>query len=261
MKPVFRFAALIALLAAAVSAQAGEAPANAPPTPVLVELFTSEGCSSCPPADALLQRMDRYQPIAGAELIVLSEHVDYWNHLGWSDPYSSAFFSERQESYGRALGLETVYTPQMIVDGNAEFTGGSWGKASQALTKAAIAPKIPVTIEGISVEPGNPQSVRMQIKAESTAARHSADVFVAFALDHAESQVLHGENGGRRLTHVAVAQSIKKIGRLEKGRSSSWEAELKLKPGADPSNLRVIVFLQEDGPGKVIGAAMRQLGH
>src|SRR5438105_3206681 len=115
--------------------------------PVVVELFTSEGCSSCPPADALLARLAE-EPLAGnVQLIALEEHVDYWNDLGWADPFSSRDWTSRQYVYSEALGNGNPYTPQMVVDGAVEFVGSQKQKARQAILEAAGKTKIPVTLE------------------------------------------------------------------------------------------------------------------
>src|SRR5258707_14554463 len=116
-------------------------PAGANATPVVVELVTSEGCSSCPPADEVLSKLDKMQPIDGVEVIALGEHVDYWNKLGWIDPYSSEDFSRRQSRYSDAFKQDSVYTPQMIVDGLDEFAGGNMERARMAIARAAQAPK------------------------------------------------------------------------------------------------------------------------
>src|SRR5215470_15527324 len=115
-------------------------------SPVLVELFTSEGCSDCPAADRLLEQLDQSQPVPGAQIIVLSEHVDYWDRLGWKDPFSAHFFSERQEEYARRFRLDSVYTPQMVVDGEAEFVGSNGRQALAAVGAAARTKKAAVRL-------------------------------------------------------------------------------------------------------------------
>jgi hypothetical protein len=222
---------------------------------ILVELFTSEGCSSCPPADALLQKMDASQPVPGAQLIVLSEHVDYWDHDGWKDPNSSPALTQRQEDYVHALGLDTAYTPQIVVDGTGLLRPGDAQQFIKLFQGAAAAPKIPVRIGDMNVDAG---VLHARIEAEGSSDKRNADVYVAVALDHVESQVLHGENGGRRLTHVAVVVQLTKIGKLQKGKSFDETIQLKLKPGTDPKNLRIVAFVQEPGPGRLLGAALRR---
>ena len=231
---------------------------NSAQTPVLVELFTSEGCSSCPPADRLLQDLDK-QPVPGAQVIVLSEHVDYWNHIGWKDPYSSRFFSDRQGAYSGHFGLNSVYNPELVVDGATEFVGSDSRRANQACAEARSSQKISVRISNVSVGDGN---IQARVEADSLPESFSpsnAEVVAVVALNHAESQVSAGENSGRRLTHVAVVQSLTRIGTVEKGKNLSQDVRLKLPSGDDPSNLRLIVFVQESGPGKVLGATLERV--
>lgn len=227
--------------------------------PVLIELFTSEGCSSCPPADALVRKLDAGQPISGAQLIVLSEHVTYWDHDGWKDRYSSPTLTDRQSEYERALGRNTAFTPQIIVDGTEEIRNGNTAQqVEEVLQRAKTAPKVPVHIGEVTVNSGNPSVLRIHIETGENLAKHNADVYVAIALDRVESEVLRGENGGRHLVHVSVVQELSRIGKLPKGRTFAQDVELRLKPGTDPKNLRLMAFVQESGPGKVLGAALRK---
>jgi hypothetical protein len=227
-------------------------------TPVLVELFTSEGCSSCPPVEAWLQRVDAAQPLPGAQMIVLSEHVDYWDHDGWKDPFALTFFTERQVGYVRALKLETPYTPQAIVNGKSELRFSEPQQVSEILEKAASAPQIPVRISALSVDASATPLLRAHIDVDGEEEKRSADIFAAVALDHAESHVTRGENGGKLLTHVAVVQEMVKVGKLDKGKAFSRDIQVKLRPGFDSSNLRLVVFVQEPDLGQVVGAALQK---
>lgn len=226
-------------------------------TPVLVELFTSEGCSSCPPADRFLEKLDR-QLVPGAEVIVLSEHVDYWNHIGWKDPYSSHLYSDRQSTYANRFGLDSVYTPQMVVNGATEFVGSNSVLADKAFAKVLSTPKVAVRISSVSLGPA--KTLRAQVEADalpSSFRQREAEVYVALALNHAESHVSGGENGGRTLSHVAVVRDLVKVGPLKHDEGFAQEVQLRLESGLDTHNLRVIAFVQEPKQGKVLGAAER----
>ena len=257
MKIKTKFAVLLAFmwLATAINSPAD---GNSPASPILVELFTSEGCSSCPPADAWLQQIDTSQPAPGAQIIVLSEHVDYWDHDGWKDPHSSHALTERQNEYARKLGLSTPYTPQLIVDGTSEVHLNDAEETKRTFEKAATAPAIPLRLTAISRDGGSPEVIQAHVEADGSSAKNNADVFVAVAIDHVESQVAKGENAGKHLTHVAVVESLEKIGTLKKGKTFDQDIRLKLKPGTDSASLRVIAFLQESGPGRIVGGALER---
>jgi len=209
------------------------------PVPVVAELFTSEGCSSCPPADRLLQELDRTQPVAGARVIVLSDHVDYWNQLGWRDPFSLPQFSRRQEQYARVLGGD-VYTPEMVIDGREPVLGSDAAAVRKAILRAAGRSKAPVRI----VKVGADAAVAVSIPP---LAKGRADVWLATADESGRSSVNRGENSGRTLTHVAVVRRMAKVGSV--GKSEGMEKTLNLPPEAQ----RVIVFLADSG-GTILGA-------
>jgi hypothetical protein len=216
--------------------------------PLVIELFTSEGCSSCPPADRLLAELDRQQPVAGAQLIVLSEHVDYWNTQGWIDPYSSHEFTERQERYGAALRVADVYTPQAVIDGRLEVVGNSSSKVQAAIQEALRARKIPLRLEATRGENG----IRAQLQVGGELSR-GAEIYFAVAEDAVASKVSAGENSGRVLTHTAVVRSLTKSGRPASDKRV--DAQLKTSPRWG-KHLRVIAFVAEHEGGKIIAAAV-----
>jgi hypothetical protein len=260
MKIIWLFALAVATLSAWLF-RSGLPPTRASEArvPVLVELFTSEGCSSCPPADAYLQKLDRDQPVSGAEIVVLSEHVDYWDGLGWRDPYSSRSFTDRQNAYGSRFGLKTVYTPQMVVDGTSEFVGNDSHLAEKAFAKAMGRAKTGIRFSSLSIETG---SVRAHLETDSLPPGvRGAEVYVALALDHAESQVSGGENSGRKLTYTSVLRTLQRVGTVRSGESFSEDVHVSLDRGSDLHNLRLIAFLQEPGYGNIAGAVMQSIRH
>jgi len=229
---------------------------DAAAAPVLIELFTSEGCSSCPPADALLAKLDGMQ-LPGEQPIVLSEHVDYWDHDGWRDVYSSSFFTERQQAYVRRLGGDEPYTPQMVIDGAAQMNGSNAPAVGKALEAARSHVKIPVRISSAAL--ADAKTIRIHLEVDALPADFKArkvDLFIAVALARAESHVSAGENKGRDIRHVAVVESISKVGSVEKGKNFDRDVLVKVKAGLDPGNLRVVAFAQNGDAGEVVGASL-----
>lgn len=238
-------------------------PASGERRPVLVELFTSEGCSSCPPADELLTQLDQAQPIADAEVIALSEHVDYWNHLGWADPFSSAQFSERQSHYANVFHRDDVYTPQMVVDGSEEFVGSNVSRARASIEAAARAPKARITLavapEAKAASTDLPLAVQIENVPEITKGDR-AEVVLAISESGLRSAVARGENSGRRLSHTAVARRLATIGSINAEPSAFTITAIAHLDGKWPrSHLKVIVFVQERRSRRVLGAAAMPL--
>ena len=220
-------------------------------TPVVVELFTSEGCSSCPPADALLVKLS-LQAGNGTELVLLGEHVDYWNYIGWTDRFSSPQFSQRQSDYGRALHSQT-YTPQMVIDGTREFVGSDVSEAQRDIAAAAKEPKpahVTLTWEGAN---------RLHVSVQSSA-QQSGTVLLATTEDGLSTAVQAGENGGRTLRHAAVVRQLKKVGDLRNG---DFQATVDLTPRPDwnRDKLKLAVLVEEPATMKILGAGEVAYSH
>jgi hypothetical protein len=251
---------LITLLAAgalagvALTAKTAISPLQAAPAstagrmPVIVELFTSEGCSSCPPADALLSQLAKTQPVGGAEVIALGEHVDYWDHGGWADRFSSRRFSARQSDYANAFRKDTVYTPQMIVDGQTQFVGSDEDAARAAIARAAREPKAQVSV----TQTGNALAVRVG-HLPASAKNDPAEVVLAITEDGLSSSVGGGENAGRRLTHSAVVRQLTPLGLVSGGAFSAAPAVKSA--GGRHGERHAVVFVQERASRRIVGAA------
>jgi hypothetical protein len=233
-----------------LSARGGLAPA--PRAPVLVELFTSEGCSTCPAADALLASLQREQPVGGAEIIPLGLHVDYFNHLGWKDAFSSASFTTRQRDYSQVFGPDSVYTPQIVIDGREAIPGNDDGQVRRAIESAALRTHLPLRV--IARVTGN----RLRITADLPGAPPDAeriDLFGAITEDDLTSVVKRGENKGRTLHHVAVARTIRRLQTLTSS-ASVLESEFQTAKGWSLPRSRAVVWLQGANSRQVYAAAI-----
>lgn len=253
----FNLSAGLLALTAAASISAG-ADKDGARVPVLLELFTSEGCSSCPPADRLLEVLDQKQPVPGADLIVLSEHVDYWDRLGWRDPFSSPQYSARQQEYASKFSRDGVYTPQLVVDGRFGFVGSDGREASSAIQRAMREPKMAIAIPNIARD-GNQVTARIELPAsEQNTNVGKAVLYVAIADNRAESHVTRGENGGRSLAHVGVVRVLKQVGTIDLESAFAKNVTLSIQPGAGSNGMRLVAFIQDPRSGHVLGVAVQK---
>ncbi len=239
----------ICLMAATISLQAQSV--------VLVELFTSEGCSSCPPADALLRQVNGTHTSAGQLLVGISEHVTYWNSLGWSDPFSSAALTDRQNAYAGRFRLEGVYTPQMVINGEEQIVGSDRAALVRAVEKEQeTQPRLSLHILSLRSD-GATLTVTFSTSGE-VPAHGGADLIAVLADDSDRSSVLHGENSGQTLAHVAVARSIARVARVQAAGERTVQIPI-------PSSFQgsqghhLILFAQTPGYGRVLGVDTKPL--
>ncbi len=239
---------LAGLMAATAAAQTPTAPPAAPSERVvLVELFTSEGCSSCPPADQLLRQIDGTRLSSGVRMIVVSEHVTYWDHLGWKDPFSAETMTARQNAYGDRFHLDSVYTPQMVVNGETELVGGNGPKLQKAVETAHAADAMALRIGGVTV---SGDSVAATISLDGVVPAHGAELFAAIAEDETTQRVKGGENSGRTLAHASVARAMVRVAKVRAAGDSPLKLTL---PPADAGTRRhLVVWAQEPGLGRVL---------
>jgi hypothetical protein len=227
---------------------------------VLVELFTSEGCSSCPPADALLRQVNGTQTRGGKLIVGISQHVTYWNSLGWPDPYSSPANTERQNDYAQHFHLEGVYTPQMVINGSQQIVGSDRGAFARAVQKEDEQPS-PIALRILSLKVEG-DAVTFTYSADGAAPPHGADLIAVLADDYDRSNVLRGENAGEALAHVAVARSLVRVASLHITPQAASErtAQIKLPPSFQAAaKHHLILFAQTPGNGPVLGVDTKPL--
>ena len=242
----------------ALDSQENPKPPASQTSPVVVELFTSEGCSSCPPADAFLAKLAEQGPAHNLHIVALEEHVDYWDDQGWRDPFSSHNWTTRQDAYAGVLGNKNPYTPQMVVDGSVECSGGQQQLAVQTIVKESAQAKTPVTLS--QEEAGKPGSENFSVqigKLMPTAKGGAAEVWLAITETGLHSSVTRGENAGHELSHAAVVRSMRKIGEAKPDRdvAFSGDAAIPIRNEWKRDNLKAVAFVQERNSLRILGAA------
>ncbi len=225
--------------------------------PVIVELFTSEACASCPAADAMLARLERTQPISGVRIIALEEHVDYWNQLGWTDPFSAPQFHARQNEYAVAAHVEDIYTPQMIVNGQVGFEGADVNRAYEEIGRAAQPPVTSVDLStALNTHDAQLIDLTVRVSNPKTAKLGEANLYLAVTESELVGHASGGENAGRTLRHSEVVRSFNAIGRIDPKGASAGQvvSTLRLPHEWRRENLHAVVFVQEKKTFRITGA-------
>ena len=234
---------LCALLMTAATACVAQDAAKAP---VVLELFTSEGCSSCPPADSLLLQLERQQQFEGIPVLVLGEHVDYWDHEGWRDRFSSPAFTQRQHEYQAKLRFQEPYTPQVIVNGSYEVVGSDAAALGKAIHTAA-AQRNDVAL---SVQRTAPETFEFAV---ANPGHRKTRLLLAVVEAGLESKVSAGENRGRQIQHPAVVRRFSSL-KTSSDESFKETTRVKLEREWNADHVRVIAFVQDVNSGAILGS-------
>jgi hypothetical protein len=248
--------AFLVPFAPAVGADA-QAPADANRTLVLAELFTSEGCNSCPPADRILEVLSKEQPVDGVYVVAMSEHVTYWDHQGWKDPFGSQRFTERQNMYGDRLRLSGVYTPQLVIDGTVELIGSDTAKLQRALADAAAKPKPRLVVEAALTANG---AVSGTVSGPGLEAGpdEGAELLWAVTEDNLVVDVKRGENAKRTLRHSGVVRTLV-ARKIDRETASAASAVIPLQPEWKREHLRLVAFVQSTKTKRVLSVGWTRL--
>ena len=226
----------------------------APGAVVVLELFTSQGCSSCPPADRVLSRVGREGALAG-RVLPLAYHVDYWNYIGWSDPFSSKEWTDRQYAYQGALGEPNVYTPQLVVNGRAHVNGSDEAGIAREVAAAAAEATARVTVAATDADGAIDVDVTVETPAGVAAKRLVA--VVAVFENGIETAVRRGENSGRSLVNDYVVRRLEPAFELAPAAGARREGRVRvaLDPAWKRANLGVVAFVQNPETLRIYGAA------
>ena len=229
--------------------------------PVIVELFTSQGCSSCPPAEALLTRLDRPED-SSSQIIPLAYHVDYWNDLGWRDPFSDANWTKRQQTYARILPAR-VYTPQLIINGRQETVGSDELRIRREVVAAQRLPTLgQVTLMLSHLEAGA-RRLTLQIRVQRDPALQARQLLVMVATCESAlaTSVTSGENSGHVLQNDFVVRRLEPLFSLspKTGESEERRIIMELDPAWNVAHLRIAAFLQDAANLEIYGAAVQDV--
>ncbi len=251
----FAFVIAIPLMCAAqddsISSASGQA-ASVETGVAIVELFTSQGCSSCPPADAVLRQIAAVAKRDNQAVYVLSFHVDYWNRLGWTDPYSDAEYSLRQRIYASAMDSLRVYTPQMIVNGTTEFVGSDKLKARAAIARSLNQAAASTVDFSVASDKGDG---RVLLKYEVSGLQPDDDLNIALVDTPSANEVARGENAGLSLTHVNVVRYFRMLHLDE----PTGDHELRISQDVNRANASVIAYVQNSKTLRITGATIKKL--